>query len=614
MEIEHNSRQEFFRSPFGAVTCGTEVRLRLSANGMGIPRAVKLIYKTDGGEETYHDMPYVFSILGSCIYETTIRVPDMAGLIWYYFQLETDNGVVYYGNNSENLGGKGETSFQSPSHSFQITVYDEKYKTPEWFKDAIAYQIFPDRFYNGNEDGSFLYEGDDIIPRKWGEQPYYKAEQFGGDYKNNDFFGGNLKGIIKKLPYLEELGITVIYMNPIFRSCSNHKYNTGNYEEIDPMFGDARTFKELCIKAKERGIRIILDGVFNHTGSDSKYFNKYENYDSVGAYQSKDSPYYSWYNFVEYPDVYESWWGIDTLPQIVETSPELRKYLLSGKNAIIKKWLRCGASGWRLDVVDELPDFFVKELRENVKKTDPDAVIIGEVWEDASNKIAYGERRQYFYGEELDSVMNYPLKNAVIEFIKTGSVNAVDFVVRRLINDYPKRVVDALMNIIDTHDTVRALTEFGEFDDVSTKDKRSAAVIKNYAAAVKKLKQAAVLQYFLPGVPSLYYGDEAGMYGFEDPFNRRCYPWGKEDGELIAFYRRMGRVRRSNADILSSGEYERIPSARSVYAFKRISGAGTLSIIVNASAADCVLPVRSLDLLSEKQIDSVEPGGVAVLK
>ena len=276
--------------------------------------------------------------------------------------------------------------------------------------------------------------------------------------------------------------------------------------------------------------------------------------------------------------------------------------------------MNMGIAGWRIDVADELPDEFLENITAAAKKADSRALILGEVWENAATKYSYGKLRHYLCGKQLDSVMNYPLKNAVIEFIKTGSVNAVDFVVRRLINDYPKRVVDALMNIIDTHDTVRALTEFGEFDDVSTKDKRSAAVIKNYAAAVKKLKQAAVLQYFLPGVPSLYYGDEAGMYGFEDPFNRRCYPWGKEDGELIAFYRRMGRVRRSNADILSSGEYERIPSARSVYAFKRISGAGTLSIIVNASDADCVLPVRSLDLLSEKQIDSVEPGGVAVLK
>lgn len=578
MEIEHNSRQEFFRSPFGAVTCGTEVRLRLSANGMGIPRAVKLIYKTDGGEETYHDMPYVFSILGSCIYETTIRVPDMAGLIWYYFQLETDNGVVYYGNNSENLGGKGETSFQSSSHSFQITVYDEKYKTPEWFKDAIAYQIFPDRFYNGNEDGSFLYEGDDIIPRKWGEQPYYKAEQFGGDYKNNDFFGGNLKGIIKKLPYLEELGITVIYLNPIFRSCSNHKYNTGNYEEIDPMFGDERTFKELCIKAKERGIRIILDGVFNHTGSDSKYFNKYGNYDSVGAYQSKDSPYYSWYNFVEYPDVYESWWGIDTLPQIVETSPELRKYLLSGKNAIIKKWLRCGASGWRLDVVDELPDFFVKELRENVKKTDPDAVIIGEVWEDASNKIAYGERRQYFYGEELDSVMNYPLRNALIDFALCR-IDAYEFN-RRIMSlkeNYPMPAFYSLLNMLSSHDVERIVTLMGGVPNRHEigREEQAAFSLNGYALnmARKKVKQLIGMIMTMPGVPCLFYGDELGVQGYGDPFCRSTFPWDSMDevdpgAEMRNWVKALTCLRKSSK-AFSTGEFNYVYRIGYTYAYIR---------------------------------------------
>ncbi len=578
MKIEHNSRQEFFRAPFGAVTCGTEVRLRISAYGMGIPRSVKIIYKTDNGEAVYKDMPYVFSVLDSCIYETVIKVTDEPGLIWYYFELETDIGVVYYGNNSENLGGKGEMSFQTPSHSFQITVYDERYKTPDWFKEAIAYQIFPDRFYNGNEDGAFLYESGDIIKRKWGEQPYYKAEQFGGEYKNNDFFGGNLKGIIKKLPYLEDLGITVIYLNPIFRSCSNHKYNTGNYEEIDPSFGDESTFRELCGKAQKHGIRIILDGVFNHTGSDSKYFNKYGNYDSIGAYQSKESPYYTWYKFIDYPDVYESWWGIDTLPQIVETSPELREYLLSGKDAIIKKWLRCGASGWRLDVVDELPDFFVKELRRNVKETDPEAVIIGEVWEDASNKIAYGERRQYFYGDELDSVMNYPLRNAMID-MALCRIDAVEFNrrVMSLKENYPAPAFYSLLNMLSSHDVERIVTLMGGVPtrhEVS-REEQAAFSLNGYALAIarKRVKQLIGMIMTMPGVPCLFYGDELGVQGYGDPFCRSTFPWESMDeidpnAEMRTWIKELAKLRKS-AKALSIGEFNYVHRIGFTYGYIR---------------------------------------------
>lgn len=578
MQIEHNSRQNFFRAPYGAVTCGTEVRLRISIDGVGIPRAVKLIYKPDSSEAVYVDMPYVFSVLGSCIYEKTIKMPDNVGLVWYYFELETDAGVVYYGNNSENLGGKGEMSFQPPSRSFQITVYDKKYKTPNWFKEGIAYQIFPDRFYNGNPDGSFLGDRTDIIKRNWGDQPFYKAEQFGGEYKANDFFGGNLEGIIKKLPYLEDLGITVIYLNPIFRASSNHKYDTGSYEEIDPMFGDEATFKRLCSEAKKRGIRIILDGVFNHTGSDSMYFNKLGNYDSVGAYQSKESPYYSWYRFMDYPEVYESWWGMQTLPQLEESSPELQQYLLSGKNAIIKKWLRCGASGWRLDVVDELPDFFVKELRKNVKMTDPDAVIIGEVWEDASNKTAYGERRQYFFGEELDSVMNYPLRNAIID-AALCRIDAYEFNrrVMSLKENYPRPAFYSLLNMLSSHDVERIVTLMGGVPNRHEVDReaQSKFSLDGYTLQIarKRVKMVMGMIMTMPGVPCLFYGDELGVQGYGDPFCRSTFPWNKMDevdpGEdMRSWIKSLTRLRKSSK-AFSVGEFNYVYRIGNTYAYIR---------------------------------------------
>ncbi|MCI5604632.1 MAG: glycoside hydrolase family 13 protein [Clostridia bacterium] len=578
MNIEHNSREKFYRRPFGAVECGTEIRFRISASGIGIPNAVRLVYKRDAKEEIRVDMAYLFNLGDLCIYSVKVKMPDEVGLIWYYFEIETSQGIVYYGNNSKNLGGMGEVSFQKPERSFQITVYDKEYKTPDWFKEGVAYQIFVDRFCNGNEDGSFLGNRTDIIKREWGDTPFYKAEQFGGEYKANDFFGGNLKGVIKKLPYLKELGVSVIYLNPIFSAYSNHKYDTGSYEMIDPMFGDEADFKELCKKAKELGIRIILDGVFNHTGSDSQYFNKNGTYDSVGAYQSQESPYYNWYRFMNWPNVYESWWGMTTLPQVEEHSEDYRKYILSGENAIVKRWLKNGASGWRLDVVDELPGFFVKELRENVKAADEDAVIIGEVWEDASNKSAYGERREYFLGKELDSVMNYPMRNALIDVV-LGRIEASEFDDRLMSikENYPPQAYYSLLNMVSSHDVERVLTLMGGVPSRHEVDKeyQSRFKLDGYGLEVAWDRATLILglQMTLPGVPCIYYGDEIGMQGYGDPFCRQCYPWGREDeldptGKLRERYRNMISLRNSSK-AFSIGDFESVYKIGHVYAFLR---------------------------------------------
>lgn len=590
MQIEHNSRQTFFRMPCGAVVCGSEIRLRISIEGIDIPRAVRLVYKPDKSSEIRVDMPYVFNVLGSCIYERSITVPDYAGLIWYYFEVETGTGVVYYGNNHENLGGKGEMSFQMASHSFQITVYNEEYETPEWFKKSVAYQIFPDRFFNGNEDGAFLGERTDIIKRNWNEQPFYKAEQFGGEYKSNDFFGGNLEGIIKKLPYLEDLGITVIYLNPIFRAFSNHKYDTGSYEEIDPMFGDENTFKRMCCEAKKHGIRIILDGVFNHTGSDSMYFNKDGSYNSLGAYQSKKSPYYKWFRFIDFPEIYESWWGMQTLPKIEASDESVRKYLLTGENSIIKKWLRLGASGWRLDVVDELPDSFVKELRKAAKEVNPDAVIIGEVWEDASNKTAYGVRREYFCGDELDSVMNYPLRSAIIDFALCR-IDAPEFNKRimSIKENYPLPAAYSLLNMLSSHDVERITTLMGGVPTRHEIDRERQAQFKldGYAlnTARKRVKLVYGMLLTMPGVPCIFYGDELGMQGYGDPFCRSTFPWDNMEetdpgAEMRTWIKSLIALRRSS-DVFSTGDFNYVYRIGHTYAFIRKDGEEKYITLVN---------------------------------
>ncbi len=570
MNVEHNSRLEIYRNPFGAVTSGTNVRLRLAISDGGVPEFVR-VHCFFKNEEKILNMAYVFEISNFCFYESEIKMPDEVGNLWYYFEIVNSLGSCFYSNNQRRLGGIGETYNEKPQNMYQITVYSPNYKTPEWFRKSVVYQIFPDRFLNGNDDGEFLGERTDIIKRNWKDMPYYKKEQFGDEYLANDFFGGNILGIIKKLDYLKELGVDAIYLNPIFEAFSNHKYDTADYMKIDSSFGTNEDFEILCKKAEEYGIKIILDGVFNHTGSNSVYFNKNGNYDSIGAYQSKESEYFDWFCFDEWPDNYKSWWGIDTLPSVNENSEGFCNYIFRNKNSVVKHWIKKGASGWRLDVVDELPDFFVKELRKAVKGVCSDAVIIGEVWEDASNKESYGEKREYLLGDELDSVMNYPLRLALIDFAK-GKIDAKEFDDRimSLKENYPKPAYYSLLNFLSTHDVKRIITAVSDAPDNVDKD-----FMANYKLSdadcersLKKVKQIVMMLMLMPGVPCIYYGDEIGMQGYADPFCRQCYDWDEGDNELRKWYTDSIALRKSS-DAFISGEFECVYKVNRGYAFIR---------------------------------------------
>jgi cyclomaltodextrinase len=584
MIIEHDSRNSFYRFPFGAVPCLSTVVLRLFVKIEDIPRKISLVY-TFNNKPVSLTMYYINSIAQGSLYETMLTVPETPGLLWYYFIIETNTKTYYYGNNSNKYGGLGAL-YQDIPPSYQITVYKKEYKTPDWFKNAIIYQIFPDRFYKGSMD-SFAAGRDDILTRKWGEIPYYKKEQFGEEYKSNDFFGGNLTGIIEKLPYLCDLGITAIYLNPIFQAYSNHKYDVGDYEVVDPMFGSNELFQKLCNEASKYGIKIILDGVFSHTGSDSKYFNKEGTYSTTGAFQSKDSPYYSWYSFIDYPDNYECWWGIKTLPQTNETETTFMEYILTSPDSIVKKWLAWGAAGWRLDVADELPPEFIKILRREIKAFDPEAVIIGEVWEDASNKISYGQQREYILGEELDSVTNYPLRNALIDFA-CGHIDAYTFGMRimSLYENYPKEAFYSLMNFLSTHDVERIITMLGDAPPEHTlsPDEKAEFILskEKFELAKSRLKNLVLLQMTMPGVPCIYYGDEAGMQGYGDPFNRKPFPWGKEDKEIKAIYKEMIDLRKKQL-ILVNGEFEILYMYSSCFSFARYNKEKMILVAVNMS-------------------------------
>lgn len=498
------------------------------------------------------------------------------GLYFYHFELDTPWGKSLIMNTGNGIG-----DFSAQGNEFQQTVYDKNFKTPDFLKGGIIYQIFPDRFYHSGAEKKNMPST--RILRRWGETPYWKEEQMNGIW-NNDYFGGDLKGIEEKLPYIADLGVNCIYINPIFEAHSNHRYDTADYEKIDPLLGTEEDLKSLCKTAKEKyGISIILDGVFSHTGCDSKYFNLYNHYNTLGAYNSTESPYFSWYKFINWPDDYHAWWGIKLLPEVIEEDESYRNYIC-GKDGILRKWLRCGISGWRLDVADELPDIFLDDLRKAVKEENENAVIIGEVWEDATNKFAYGQRRKYLLGEELDSVMNYPFADAVLNFVRYGHGEYFFDSVMNIVENYPPQVLNVLMNHIGTHDTERAITRLAGPDNEGRGRDWQFANNKlpsyDYLKGISMMKMASLIQFTLPGVPSIYYGDEIGMQGMKDPFNRACMQWDNHNEELLKWYKRLGQIR-NGAKALIDGEFVPVFCENSAIAYERVSSDNSVLVAVN---------------------------------
>ena len=572
--VRYDPTNEFHKSVVGAVGENTRFGIRLQISEVVNPSKVTLvIYSDDKSVGKEYVMYKDWSGDGYDNYLADVQLKK--GLYWYYFVMD---GVTY-----ERYIGIGPdrkaAMFFDNVRPWQLSVYKKQYDTPAWLNKGVMYQIMVDRFC---ADGTTVPTEDKVM-RHWGEQPYYREED--GVVRNRDFFGGNLRGVISKLDYLRSLNVTTLYLNPIFKAYSNHKYDTEDYEVIDPMFGSEEDFVELCDKAQQLGIRIILDGVFNHVGATSKYFNRGKKYGEGGAYNDPDSPYRDWFRI--YGDgSYECWWNFQSLPRINAHSKGAQRYFTSSKG-IVPRWLRAGASGWRLDVVDEVDDCMLDKIVAAAKKEKSDAVIIGEVWEDASNKVDYGVRRHYLDGSQLDSVMNYPLMNGIISFVRDGNEQALSSVVFDTVNNYPRFVRNNLMNILGTHDTIRILTNLaGNRLDNAPKETMARTKLNDYQykEGCKLLKIAAVLQYTMFGFPCVFYGDEVAMEGYKDPFCRACYPWGEENKLMLDFYRRLGELRKMS--VFADGDFRELVAERGVYAFERTDTETDSQAIVAVNRGD----------------------------
>ena len=578
-----NSRDLQYRAPFGAVAEHTAITLRVCMPRDWGCRGVTLSVLQD--ERPPVELACTWDGMRGEGHEwwRVTFTPDTAGLYWYAFHVEVAMGSGWLIRQAD---GTAAYSPDKEGRRWQLTCYEQGFTTPDWLAGGVLYQIFPDRFATSGE----LKEGvpsDRVMHADWNEAVEWRPDHNGRVW-NNDFFGGDLKGIEQKLDYLQSLGVTCIYLNPIFESHSNHRYDTADYSRIDPLLGDEADFAALTAAAKERGIRVMLDGVFSHTGSDSIYFNRERRYTGDGAYNSPHSPYSDWYHFRRWPNEYGSWWGFDTLPEVDELSPAFMQYI-NGEGGIVERWLKSGASGWRLDVADELPDGFLDALRARVKATDPDALVLGEVWEDASNKESYGHRRRYLLGKQLDSVMNYPFRDAIFAFLLGGSGEDFAHGVWDVVENYPPQTLRLLMNHIGTHDTERALTVLG--GEPSCGRGRAWQAERHLgdaerAVGLRRLRLASLLQFALPGVPCVYYGDEAGLEGYRDPFNRGTYPWGHEDAGLIEWYRALGAAR-AVSPALAEGAFVPVSTGSAdVACFVRRRGEDALLCAVNRCAEE----------------------------
>ena len=593
MRACHVTSRSEYRSPFGAVQLGGTVVLGIDVWGEDAVGATLRVWTDERGEE-------LLPMEGACeddhVHYSVSYTPAQTGVVWYSFDLAASDGATWrYGAREGWTTGEGDFAYGDPP-SFQLTVYVPRQTQPDWYKNGIVYQVFPDRFARGadwreraEKALAAHREGPArVLVEDWDTPPTYRKSE-DGDILEWDFYGGTLRGVREKLDYLADLGVTVIYLNPIFEAASNHRYDTADYLRIDPMLGDEEEFCALAREAAERGISIMLDGVFNHCGQDSRYFNRYGNYPEPGAWQGDESPYRDWFFFNE-DGTYDGWWGNPDLPDVNEKSPEYRE-LICGQDGVVRKWLRAGARGWRLDVADELSDGFIEDIKAAMVAERPDGALVGEVWEDASNKMAYGKLRQYFEGTELDGTMNYPLRTALLAFVR-NQIGAPEMAARleQLRENYPRDAFFSCLNLLGSHDRERLFTMLGDAPDPDTLSEEECAAFRldegHASLAMSRLWLTVLLQMTLPGVPCVYYGDERGMEGFRDPYNRAAFPWDGGRMDCATVFRNAIAVRKA-LPVLTTGDFEPFADGEDVFGFWRRGEDGEcVCVLANASLHD----------------------------
>ena len=562
MRILFDSKDPAFKAPFGTLTPNQSCVLQLHIPGsVGALRAEILLCREDGSPCRSFPMEFSRQEGAYCIFRGEFSLEE-TGLYFYYFR-------IFKPDSSFRLFKQGNDTNMEAGDLWQLSCVPDDHTVPDWAKGAVIYQVFPDRFARSGHCDLTGKLQPYVLHENWNEEVFWQPNER-GEILNNDFYGGNFRGITEKLPYIASLGATILYLNPICKGFSSHRYDTADYKTPDPMLGTMADFSVLCNEAHKLGIRVVLDGVFSHTGADSLYFDKYGHFGGKGAAADPASPFRSWYTFHSWPDRYDSWWGFVTLPTVRKTDPAFMDYIIENENSVVAHWLSAGADGFRLDVADELPDSFIAALKRRIRQLKPDALLMGEVWEDASNKIAYGIRRRYFADGELDSVMNYPFRTAILNFLRgADDGRGLENTVMTLAENYPPQVLCCCMTLLGSHDTPRLLTALADDFDGSREQLAARRLSDRQRQWGKALLQAATfLQFTLPGAPSIYYGDEAGMEGGKDPFNRRPYPWGSEDEALLSHFGALGQLRQ-NEPALQRGDVRFFRSGEGCVGFAR---------------------------------------------
>ena len=581
MKAFHLAYDPNFRSPQGAIPAGFEVCLFVESDEKPFLRTW-----FDGIEKLIPPISEETAKNGLTRYGFKIT-PEKCGILWYRFVF-SDACLVPGEDPLYGVSAPPDTY-----ESFQLTVHDPEFSVPDWTEGRVMYQIFPDRFAR---DASVPPVPGRIYHPAWDDGITIDPLPGKTEYTGYDFYGGNFKGIVSRLPYLRSLGVSLIYLNPIYRAASNHRYDVGDYTLPDPVLGTAEDFEELCAEARKLDIRVICDGVFSHTGDESIYFDRNGREEIPGAYRDKNSPYFSWYRFKNWPDDYACWWNVKSLPEVEEEDPGFSEFI-NGEKGVTRLWLARGASGWRLDVADELPDSFLEKLRK-AAKAEKDAFVIGEVWEDATNKVSYGALRKYLLGAQLDSVMNYPFRRWTIDLL-LGKLTPAKFAqkVRTLLSNYPAPCHNALMNFLSTHDTPRITSILGGMSETAKRDdlKDFRLSPEERRLALRRHSLAAALMFTLPGIPCIFYGDELGLEGGPDPLNRVTFPENGFDsvGALRGLYTELSHLRTS--DPLSCGTTH-LWGRGEILGIERSFGGETATLLLDTEKLESTLTVGNRQL------------------